>query len=67
LDEDGWPKKKLPPTELMGCPWRTLLDRWNKVYPEGHEWHYEHVRNFERDFRRAEAAVAFPNYDLSLS
>jgi hypothetical protein len=27
--------------------WRSLLQRWNEIYPQGHEWHYLDVRMFE--------------------
>ncbi len=49
---------------LRKPPWRILLDRWNKVYPKEHEWHYTDVRRFRRDFDRAEQAVVHPRIDF---
>jgi hypothetical protein len=37
--------------------WRVMLKRWNQHYSAGHKWHYRHVRNFERDFKRAAQAI----------
>src|SRR5215208_2501633 len=37
--------------------WRFMLERWNQHYSAGHKWHYRHVRNFERDFKRAAQAI----------
>jgi hypothetical protein len=34
-------------------PWRKLMLLWNEQLPDGHEWSYEDVRNFRRDFSRA--------------
>ena len=52
--------------------WPTLLERWNKEYPEGHKWHYRNPSshrsikspwdNFKGDFRTAEKAVMNPPY-----
>lgn len=53
--------------ELVQPPWRALLERWNKEYPEGHEWHYNGVQNFWRDFWRAEQAVVHPPYSTQAS
>ncbi len=47
-------------TELVGVSWRGLMERWNKHYPENHDWRYDEVRNFSRDFRNAERSVAYP-------
>ena len=47
---------------LAQPPWRTLLDRWNRKYPEEHEWHCKDVRNFSKAFRRAEQAVLPSHY-----
>ena len=47
--------------ELVGIPsWRELLKLWNERYPEGHEWHYNWVGWFQRDFDRAASVVPFP-------
>lgn len=48
--------------ELEGPSWRTLLKRWNQMYPE--EWSYEDVRLFSRDFYRMHKAIALPYKDL---
>jgi hypothetical protein len=49
--------------------WRVLLERWNRRYPEGHEWHYtktadpnQRVRNFKRDYDRAKKVVMDPDH-----
>jgi hypothetical protein len=43
--------------------WRLLRQEWNALHPE---WGYgageQHVRNFARDCRNAEKAIAFPSY-----
>jgi hypothetical protein len=64
LDDNGLPKTKLPMTELVGPSWRKLLEGWNRRYPIDHMWHYKSVQNFQKDFRRAETAVARPDYTL---
>jgi hypothetical protein len=47
--------------QMLGKPpWRELLTMWNERYPEGHEWHYKEVWNFQRDFGRAASAIPFP-------
>jgi hypothetical protein len=41
--------------------WRVMLKRWNRHLPAGDKWHYQHVRNFQRDFRRAAQALVSPH------
>jgi hypothetical protein len=59
--------ERMKPPKLVRPPWRTLLERWNQMYPEGHRWHYKDVRNFSKDFRRAEKAVIHPAYKIPTS
>jgi hypothetical protein len=60
----GDSSERMKPPKLACPSWRTLLERWNRVYPEGHRWHYKDVRNFSKDFRRAEQAVIHPEYTI---
>jgi hypothetical protein len=61
--------ERMKPPKLVRPPWRTLLERWNHIHPEGDEWHYkeEDVRNFYKDFKRAEKAVIHPAYKIPTS
>jgi hypothetical protein len=59
--------ERMRPPSFVRPPWRTLLERWNQMYPEGHRWHYKDVRNFSKDFRRAEKAVIHPAYKIPTS
>jgi hypothetical protein len=59
--------ERMKPPKLVRPPWRTLLERWNQMYPEEHRWHYKDVRNFWKDFRRAEKAVIHPAYKIPTS
>lgn len=46
--------------------WRILLKEWNMAYPqEAYGDEEQHVRNFARDYRNAEKAIAFPSYRRS--
>ncbi len=54
----------MKPPKLVCPPWRTLLERWNRMHPEGEKWHYNDVRNFSKDFRRAKQAVVHPRYRI---
>ena len=45
--------------------WRIMLGRWNRQYPAGHKWHYNYVRNFQRDFQRAAQAIVSPRWNRS--
>jgi hypothetical protein len=37
--------------------WRQIMEHWNQRYPQGHDWHYKDVRNFERDARETFEAL----------
>jgi hypothetical protein len=43
--------------------WRVMLKRWNRHYSAGDKWHYQYVRTFQRDFRRAAQAIVSPHAD----
>jgi hypothetical protein len=60
-DSEAGPAQPTKP-KLVQPAWRTLLDLWNRRYPEGHDWHYGDVRNLRRDFGRAERAIVHPRY-----
>ena len=62
---DGFERMK--PPKLVRPSWRTLLEHWNRMYPEGDTWHYKDVRNFSKDFRRAEKSVIHPAYKIPTS
>lgn len=50
--------------EIIKPPRKQLLAEWNRHYPKGHEWHYKHLSNFLRDYKKGYMAVAFPDYTL---
>jgi hypothetical protein len=37
--------------------WRGIMERWNQLYPLGHDWHYTNSRNLLRDFRAASGTL----------
>jgi hypothetical protein len=37
--------------------WRQLMDEWNLLLPDHHDYYYTDVRNYRRDYRAAKKAL----------